>query len=117
MGWLKWPVVDIVVTYSVEELLDDFEPLPGCIKAVARFGGSRRLAIGSLYCSTFKPSNYSYVHSSRPNGYGVSIDHLRGMARILQFQEHDGDITAPYSREAVVKAFCWLKRYSPLYQV
>ena len=30
---------------SVEELFDDFEPLPDCIKAVAGFGESRRLAI------------------------------------------------------------------------
>ena len=65
---------------SSEELFDDFESLPDCIKDVAGFGESRRLAIGSLYCSTFKPSNYSYVHSSGPLGYGMSIDHLRGMA-------------------------------------
>ena len=75
------------------------------IKAVAGFGESRKLAIGSLYCSTFKPSNHSNVHSSVPIGYGVSIDHLRGMTGILQFQDHVGDITAPYDREAVVKAF------------
>ena len=78
---------------SSEELFDDFESLPDCIKDVAGFGESRRLTIGSLYCSTFKPSNYSYVHSSGPIGYGVSIDHLRGMAGILQFQKHIGDIT------------------------
>ena len=78
--------------------------------------GLVNLAIGSLYCSTFKLSNYSYVHSSGRLGYGVSIDLLRGMAGILQFQEHVGDITAPYDREAVVKAFCWLKRNNLLYQ-
>ena len=44
---------------SEEFFYDDFEPLPDCIKGVARFGESRRLAIGSLYCSRFKPSNYS----------------------------------------------------------
>ena len=99
---------------SAEELFDDFESLPDCIKGVSGFGESRRLAIGSLYCSTFKPSNYSYVHSSGPIGYGVSIDHLRGMAGILQFQKHIGDITAPYDREAVLKAFHWLKKNNPL---
>ena len=61
---------------SSEELFDDFESLPDCIKDdVAGFDEIRTLAIGSLYCSTFKPSNYSYVHSSGPIGYGVSIDH------------------------------------------
>ena len=97
------------------ELFDDFELLPDCIKGIAGFGESRRLATGSLYCSTFKPSNYSYVHSSGPIGYGVSIDHLRGMAGILQFQKHIGDITVPYDREAVLKAFHWLKKNNPLY--
>jgi hypothetical protein len=46
---------------SNEEFFDDFELLPNCIKVVAGFGESHRLAIGSLYCSTFKPSNYSYA--------------------------------------------------------
>ena len=32
---------------SGEELFDDFESLPDCIKGVAGFGESRRLAIGS----------------------------------------------------------------------
>ena len=50
------------------------------------------------------------MHSSGPVGYGVSVDHLRGMAGILQFQEHVGDITTPYDRDAVVKAFHWLKK-------
>ena len=72
---------------SSEELFDDFESLPDCTKDVAGFGESRRLAIGSLYCSTFKPSNYFYVYSSGPIGYGVSIDHLRDMAGILQFKK------------------------------
>ena len=71
-------VVTLTPVNSSEELFDDFESLPDCIKDVAGFGESRRLAIGTLYCSTFKPSNYSYVHSSGPIGYGVSIDHLRG---------------------------------------
>ena len=74
---------------SVEELFADFEPLPDCIKGIAGFGESHRLAIGSLYCSTFKPSNYSYVHSSGPIEYGVSIDHVGGIAEILQFQKHE----------------------------
>ena len=46
----------------------------------------------------------------------MSIDHLSGMAGILQFQEHVGDITAPYDGEAVVNAFHWLKKNNPLYQ-
>ena len=65
---------------SSEQLFDDFESLPDCIKAVAGFGVSHRLAIGSLYSSTFKQLNYSYVRSSSPIGYGVSIDHLRDIA-------------------------------------
>ena len=105
MGCSKWHVVDTGNFNSSEELFDDFESLPDCIKDIPGFGGSRRLAIGSLYCSTFKPFNYSYVHSSGPIGYGVSIDHLRGMAGILQFQKHIGDITVPYDREAVLKPF------------
>ena len=44
------------------------------------------------------------------------MDQLRGMGGILQFQEHSGDITAPYDREAVVWAFHWLKSNNPLYQ-
>ena len=43
---------------SSEELFDHFESLPDCIKGVAGFGESCWLAIGSLYCSTFKLSNY-----------------------------------------------------------
>ena len=102
---------------SSEGLLDDFELLTDCIEGVAGFGESRRLAIGSLYCSTFKLSNYhSYVHSSGPIGHGVSIDHLRCMAVILQFQKHFGDITVPYDREAVLKAFRWLKKNNPLHE-
>ena len=97
MGCSKWHVVDTVVTLT--PVKSYFESLPDCIKDVAGFGESRRLAIGSLYCSTFKPSNYSYVHSSGPIGYGVSIDHLRGMAGILQFQKHIGDITVPMTEK------------------
>ena len=101
---------------SSEELFDDLESLMDCIKGVAGFGESRRLAIGSLICSTFKPSNYYYVHSSGSIGYGVSIDHLRGMAGILQFQKHIGYVTVPYDREAILKAFHWLKKNNPLYE-
>ena len=109
MECLKWHVVDIV---------DDFELLPDCNKGVAGFGESRRLAIGSLYCSTFKRSNYSYMHSSGPIGYGVytSSEGPPGMAGILQFQKHIGDITVPYDREAALKAFHWLKKNNPLYK-
>ena len=39
-----------------EELHDDFGDLPDCIRVVSGFGESRRLALGSLFCSTFKPS-------------------------------------------------------------
>ena len=46
----------------------------------------------------------------------MSIGHLRGMAGILQFQKHIGDITVPYDREAVLKAFHWLKKNNPLYE-
>ena len=38
------------------------------------------------------------------------------MAGILQFQKHIGDITVPYDREAVLKAFHWLKKNNPLYE-
>ena len=56
------------------------------------------------------------MHSSDPIGYGVSTDHLRRMEGILQLQKHIGDIIAPYDREAVLKAFHWLKKKNPLYE-
>ena len=66
-----------------EELHDDFGDLPDCIRAVSGFGESRRLALGSLFCNTFKPSNYSYVHSSGKMGFSMNVAHLRGMACAL----------------------------------
>ena len=38
------------------------------------------------------------------------------MAGILQFQKHIGDITVHYDREAVLKAFHWLKKNHPIYE-
>ena len=35
------------------------------------------------------------------------IDHLRGMAGILQFQKHIGDITVPYDREGSIQSLDW----------
>ena len=68
-----------------EQLHDDFGDLPDCICAVSGFGESRRLTLGSLFCSTFKPSNYSYVHSSGKMGFSMNVAHLRGMAGMLKF--------------------------------
>ena len=86
---------------ATEELYDDFGTLPDCMKDVAGFGESRRLALGSLYCRTFKPSNYSIE-------YSVTVDHLKGIAGLLQFEEHSGDITAPYDKEAVLPLYTLL---------
>ena len=85
---------------SLQELFEDFGPLLKLLQGLVN-------PVGSLYCSTFKPSN---VHSSGPIGYGVSIENLRGMAGILQFQEHVRDITAPYDRVVVVKLQCYRAR-------
>lgn len=99
-----------------ENLFDDFGDIPDCIKAVSGFGESRRLALGSLYCSTFKPSNYSYVHCSGKVGFSMNTAHLRGMAGMLKFGDpSEGDITAPYNRENVLRAFQWLRKNNPLY--
>ena len=101
---------------SPENLFDNFGVIPDCIKAVAGFSESRRLALGSLYCSTFKPSNYSYVHCSGKMGFSMNTAHLKGMAGILKFGDpSEGDITAPYNREAVLTAFSWLRKNNPLY--
>ena len=43
----------------------------------------------------------------------MSIDHLRGMAGILQFKMHIGDIIVAHDREAILKAFHWLKKIIP----
>ena len=96
---------------------DDFGDLPDCIRAVSGFGESRRLALGSLFCSTFKPSNYSYVHSSGKMGFSMNVAHLRGMAGMLKFVDlSEGDITTGYDRESVLRAFRWLRRNNPLYK-
>ena len=72
--------------------------------------------MGSLYCSTFKRSNYSYTHNSGQVSYSVRVNHLRGMAGILQLGEsHGGDITASFNREVVVKALQWLRKNNPIY--
>ena len=63
-----------------EQLHDDFGDLPDCIRAVSGFGESRRLALGSLFCSTFKPSNYSmytvwerWVSPCERHGWNVKV--------------------------------------------
>ena len=100
-----------------EELHDDFGDLPDCIRAVSGFGESRRLALGSLFCSTFKPSNYSYVHSSGKMGFSMNVAHLRGMAGMLKFGDlSEGHITTGYDRESVLRAFRWLRHNNPLYK-
>ncbi len=101
---------------SPENLFDHFREIPECIKAVAGFGESRRLALGSLYCSTFKPSNYSYVHCSGKMGFSMNTAHLRGMAGMFKFGDpSEGDITTPYNRESVLTAYRWLRTNNPLY--
>ena len=52
------------------------------------------------------------MHSSGPIGYGISIDHWQGYFNFKNILE----TSAPYDREAVVKAFHWLKKNNPLYQ-
>ena len=100
-----------------EQFHDDFGDLPDCIHAVSGFGESRRLALGSLFCSTFKPSNYSYVHSSGKMGFSMNVDHLRSMAGMLKFGDlSEGDITTGYDRESVLRAFRWLRHNNPLYK-
>ena len=73
--------------------------------------------LGSLFCSTFMPSNYSYVHSSGKMGFSMNVAHLRGMAGMLEFGDlSEGDITTVYDRKSVFRAFRWLRRNNPLYK-
>ena len=68
----------------------------------------------SLFCSTFKPSNYSYVYSSGKTGFSMNVAHLRGMAGMLKFGDlSEGD---RYDRESVLRAFRWLRHNNPLYK-
>ena len=45
----------------------------------------------------------------------MSIGNLRGMAGILNFKS-TLETTVPYDRDAVLKAFHWLKKNNPLYE-
>ena len=44
-------------------LFDDYGEIPDCVKSLKSYNEYRKLAIGSLFYSTFKPSGYTYLHS------------------------------------------------------
>ena len=43
-------------------LFDDIGEIPDCVKSLKSYNEYRKLAIGSLFYCTFKPSCYTYLH-------------------------------------------------------
>jgi len=64
-------------------LFDDFGEIPDCVKSLKSYNEYRKLAIGSLFCFTFKPSGYTYLHSVGDIWFNKDPLVFRGMVGLL----------------------------------
>jgi hypothetical protein len=64
-------------------LLDDFGEIPDCVKSLKSYNEYRKLAIGSLFYSIFKPSGYTYLHSVGDIWFNKEPRVFRGMVGLL----------------------------------
>jgi hypothetical protein len=60
-------------------LFDDFGEIPDCVKSLKSYNDYRKLAIGSLSCSTFKPPGNTYLHSVGDIWFNKDPRVFRGM--------------------------------------
>ncbi len=67
------------------DCFDDFGEIPQCIKQLKSFYEYCKLSIGNLWCNTYKPRGYTYLHSTgMMNVCRNSDKNLRGMIGMLQ---------------------------------
>jgi hypothetical protein len=69
-------------------LFDDFGEIPDCVKSLKSYNEYRKLAIGSLFCSTFKPPGYTYLHSVGDIWFNKDPRVFRGMVGLLYEGQH-----------------------------
>ena len=65
-------------SYSFDRAVFHNWDIPEYIKALSNYAYYRKLAFGTLFCSTFNPKGFSFVHSRSLISYAVRPDRREG---------------------------------------
>ena len=94
------------------DLFQDFGEVPQCFKQLSSYQEYRKLSIASIYCSTFKPPGYAYLHSAGSCSVSPNLRNYRGMIGML----HVGcSPELETSNVHVRTCIHWLRKNNPLY--
>lgn len=89
---------------------NNFSVIPQCIRALRNYADYRKLSIGTLFCSTFKPPGYTYTHLQGKLSFGIVDTQQEGMLGILN------ETVEMNSSISVLKpALQWLRSHNYLY--
>ncbi len=98
---------------KIPHLFDDFKPIPDCIATLTSYSEYRKLAIASIYCNTFRPLGYSYLHCKGDITIQPNKDLFKGMVGFVKPDESGELPTTPAN---IATALSWLKNNNPLYK-
>ncbi len=94
-------------------IFDDFGPIPECIATLTSYTEYRKLSIASIYCNTFRPLGYSYLHSKGDITMQPNKDLFKGL---VGFMKPDETGELPTTIKNVAKAMTWLRKHNFLYK-
>ena len=94
-------------------LFDDFGEIPDCVKSLKSYNEYRKLAIGSLFCSTFKPPGYTYLHSVGDIWFIKDPHVFRGMVGLL-YEGQNKELST--TSTDLKKVLMWLQKNNKLYK-
>ncbi|CAC5390818.1 unnamed protein product [Mytilus coruscus] len=89
---------------------NNFSDIPQCIRALRNYADYRKLSIGTLFCSTFKPPGYTYTHLQGKLSFGIVDTQREGMLGIL-----NETVEINSSISVFKPALQWLKVHNYLY--
>ena len=94
-------------------LFDDLSEIPDCVKSLKSYNEYRKLAIGSLFCSTFKPPCYTYLHSVGDIWFNKDPRVFRGMVGLL-YEGQNKELST--TSTDLKKVLMWLQKNNKLYK-
>jgi hypothetical protein len=94
-------------------LFDDFGEIPDCVKSLKSYNEYRKLAIGWLFCSTFKPPCYTYLHSVGDIWFNKDPRVFRGMVGLL-YEGQNKELST--TSTDLKKVLMWFQKNNKLYK-
>ena len=94
-------------------LFDDFGDIPDCFTKLSSYAEKRQLALGTVYCSSFYPTRFSYLFMS--GEVGLKGKSPQGMLGLLNPGKEIPDMYGKVNREVVRDCLIWLKKNNELF--